>query len=55
MKKSTRIILYVVSVFPLFGLIIGIVNYKKDMKFARNCLGIAIVAVIVYQVLKFYR
>ncbi len=55
MKKSTEAILYILSIFPIFGVIIGIASYKKNVKFARNCIGIAIGVVIVYQILKMCR
>lgn len=55
MRKSIRMILYILSVFPLFGFIIGIANYKRDVKFARTCLGIAIIVVIAYQILKIFK
>ncbi len=55
LKKSTQVVLYILSAFPLFGVIIGIANYKKDVKFARNCLGIAFIAVIIYQILRLHK
>ena len=52
MNRGQKWLLYLASFFPLFGFIIGALNYKSDRPFARNCLGIAIFSIIVYLTLQ---
>ena len=39
---------YLASIFPLAGLIIGAIHYKKDKRFALSCIGIALVSAFIY-------
>ncbi len=43
--------LYLISIFPLAGLIIGAIFYKKDKSFALSCIGVALVSAFIYTAL----
>jgi len=47
---SSEWILYGVSIFPLFGIIIAALNYKNNKPVARICLGIAVCTMLVFAI-----
>ncbi|OGX11558.1 MAG: hypothetical protein A2351_08250 [Omnitrophica bacterium RIFOXYB12_FULL_50_7] len=47
-KIKNAWLFYILSIFPLAGLIIGALFYKKNKTFARNCIGIALALALIY-------